>query len=383
MTGVQSLGRVRSHSPLWPPTIMDRYLVSELGGPFAFGLSAFTLIFVATQLLAIGRLVSEQHAPLWAAVEYFLWDMPQFLLLVIPMAMLLGTLLALQRMSGESEITAMKAGGISLGRIVMPLLLVGFVVSLVALAVQELFVPLANDRAAYVRQQAIEHVSAASSGNLSAVTALPGGGKQVTIAGGLDVPTQTLLNVTVIRYDARQKPQEFVIADSARYAPPTWTFHNATTYRFAPDGSTQTITSPTLAVDIGERPNQIAKQTLNITDPEQLSRAEIKERLDSGQLSPQQQKSFTATYASKLARPFASFVFILIAVPFGLRPVRGGGTGLGFGLAVAIVFVYYVISTVFLSVGALATGLAGAAAWTPNLLFTIIGAWLLRRASRV
>jgi lipopolysaccharide export system permease protein len=374
---------VRSHSPLWPPTIMDRYLVSELGGPFAFGLSAFTLIFVATQLLAIGRLVSEQHAPLWAAVEYFLWDMPQFLLLVIPMAMLLGTLLALQRLSGESEVTAMKAGGISLGRIVMPLLLVGFVVSLVALAVQELFVPLANDRAAYVRQQAIEHVSAASSGNLSAVTALPGGGKQVTIAGGLDVPTQTLLNVTVIRYDAHQKPQEFVIADSARYEPPTWTFHNATTYHFAADGSTQTINSGTLAVDIGERPNQIAKQTLNITDPEQLSRAEIKERLDSGQLSPQQQKSFTATFASKLARPFASFVFILIAVPFGLRPVRGGGTGLGFGLAVAIVFVYYVISTVFLSVGALATGLAGVAAWTPNLLFTIIGAWLLRRASRV
>ncbi len=243
--------------------------------------------------------------------------------------------------------------------------------------------PLANDRAAYVRQQAIEHVSAASSGNLSAVTALPGGGKQVTIAGGLDVPTQTLLNVTVIRYDAHQKPQEFVIADSARYAPPTWTFHNATTYHFAADGSTQTINSPTLAVDIGERPNQIAKQTLNITDPEQLSRAEIKDRLDSGQLSPEQRKSFTASYAAKLARPFASFVFILIAVPFGLRPVRGGGTGLGFGLAVAIVFVYYVISTVFLSVGALATGLAGIAAWTPNLLFTVIGAWLLRRASRV
>jgi lipopolysaccharide export system permease protein len=383
VTGVQALGHERSHSPLWPPTIMDRYLIGELGGPFSFGLSAFTLIFVATQLLAIGRLVSEQHAPLWAAVEYFLWDMPQFLLLVIPMAMLLGTLLALQRLSGESEITALKAGGISLGRIVAPLLLVGFVVSLVSLGIQELFVPLANDRAAYVRQQAIEHVSAASSGNLSAVTGLPGGGKQVTIAGGLDVPTQTLLNVTVIRYDARQKPQEFVIAESARYEPPTWTFHNATTYHFAPDGSTQTITSPTLAVDIGERPNQIAKQTLNITDPEQLSRAEIKERLDLGQLSPEQQKSFTATYASKLARPFASFVFILIAVPFGLRPVRGGGTGLGFGLAVAIVFVYYVISTVFLSVGALATGLAGVAAWTPNLLFTIIGAWLLRRASRV
>ena len=381
MTRTQALGHTAPPRAPRPPTILDRYLVAELGGPFLFGLSAFTLIFVATQILAIGRLVSEEHAPLWAAVEYFLWDMPQFLLLVIPMAMLLGTLLAMQRLSSESEITAMQAGGISLSRVVAPLLLVGFVVSLLALAVQEMFVPLANDKAAYIRQQAIEHVSPASS-NLQAVTALPGGGKQVTIAGGLDVTTQTLLGVTVIRYDAKQKPQDFIVADRARYVQPTWTFENSTTYHFSPDGSVTTQTAPYLTVDIGERPNQIAKQSIQITNPEDLSRAEIKERLDSGQLSPQQQRLFTATYASKLARPFAAFVFTLIAVPFGLRPVRGGGTGLGFGVAVAIVFVYYVIATIFQSVGSAATWLAGPAAWAPNVIFTAIGLLLLRRASR-
>jgi lipopolysaccharide export system permease protein len=165
--------------------------------------------------------------------------------------------------------------------------------------------------------------------------------------------------------------------------PPTWTLENSTTYHFDRDGSVAESTAPYTTVDIGERPNQIAKQSINVTNPEDLSRAEIKERLDSGQLSPQQRNLFTAAYASKLARPFAAFVFTLIAVPFGLRPVRGGGTGLGFGLAVAIVFVYYVISTIFLSIGSAATWLAGPAAWTPNLLFTVIGASLLRRASRV
>jgi len=375
-------GSMLPRVPSWRPTILDRYLVGELWGPFLFGLSAFTLIFVATQILAIGRLVSEEHAPLWAAVEYFLWGMPAYLLLVIPMAMLLGTLLAMQRLSGESEVTAMKAGGISLSRIVAPLLIVGLCVSLVALLVQELFVPFANDKAAYVRQQAIEHASAGAS-NLQAVTALPGGGKQVTIAGGLDVPTQTLLDVTVIRYDAQGKPQDFIVADRARYDPPTWTFANSTTYHFSPDGGVTTQMAAHLTVDIGERPNQIAKQSLNITNPEDLSRAEIKERLESGRLGPQQQTLFTATYAAKLARPFAAFVFTLIAVPFGLRPVRGAGTGLGFGLAVAIVFVYYVISTICLTIGSAATWLAGPAAWAPNVIFTVIGASLLRRASRV
>lgn len=384
MTDAQRLGHTAPRAP-WAPTTMDRYLVSELVGPFMFGLSAFTLIFVATQILAIGRLVTDQHAPLWAAVEYFLWDMPQYLLLVIPMAMLLGTLLAMQRLSGDSEITAMKAGGISLARIVAPLLIVGFVVSLVALAVQELFVPFANDKAAFVKQQAIERATSAISSSVQAITPLPGGGKQVTIAASLDVPTETLIKVTVTRYDAQQRLQDLIVADRARYVAPTWHFENAKTYHFGPEPDTvSTATAPAgLDIDVGERPNQIAKQSLQITDPEQLSRAEIKARLDSGQLTETQQRYFGATYASKLARPFAAFVFTLIAVPFGLRPVRGGGTGLGFGLAVAIVFVYYVISTIFLSIGNLATWLAGPAAWTPNLLFTVIGVLLLRRASRV
>ncbi len=383
MTAAQRLGHTAPRAP-WVPTTMDRYLVSELVGPFVFGLSAFTLIFVATQILAIGRLVTDQHAPLWAAVEYFLWDMPQYLLLVIPMAMLLGTLLAMQRLSSDSEITAMKAGGISLARIVAPLLIVGFVVSLVALAVQELFVPFANDNAAFVKQQAIERATSATMSSLQAVSPLPGGGKQVTIAASLDVPTQTLLKVTVLRYDAHFELQEVTKAARARYVAPTWHFENATIYHYFPNGDESKVTAPAgLDIDIGERPNQIAKQSLQITDPEQLSRAEIKARLDSGQLTATQQRYFGATYASKLARPFAAFVFTLIAVPFGLRPARGGGTGLGFGLAVAIVFVYYVISTIFLSIGNLATWLAGPAAWTPNLLFTIIGVLLLRRASRV
>src|SRR5579862_2424190 len=108
-------------------------MITELGGPFSFGLSAFTLIFAASNLLAISRLIADEHAPLWAAIAYFFWQIPSIIVLVIPMAMLLGTLLALQRLSGESEITAMKAGGISLVRAVYPLLAVGLGISLLAL----------------------------------------------------------------------------------------------------------------------------------------------------------------------------------------------------------------------------------------------------------
>ena len=363
-------------------TILDRYFVKELAGPALFGAAAFTLIFIATQFLAIGKLVSQQNVPLLVAIEYFLWEMPAYLLLVIPMAMLFGTLLSVGRLSSESEITALKAGGISLVRMFLPLAVVGLAVSLLALVMQEALVPLANDRAAYLRQSAIEHISPAAS-TLSAVTTLPAGGRQVTIAGGLDAATQTLLNVTVLRYDTHQALDEMIISEKAKYDPPTWTFQNATTYHFSGGDVGETMVSPVLQVDIGERPNEIAKHTLQANDPENLSRSEIKSVLDNGNLSDTQRRQFTATYAAKLARPFTSLVFVLFAFPLGMRRIRGGGAALGFGLALAIVFVYYVITTIALAIGSLALPLAGIAAWTPNALFSVIGLWLLRRASAV
>jgi lipopolysaccharide export system permease protein len=366
------------------PTILDRYMVSELGGPFAFGLSAFTLIFAATQILAISRLVSDQHAPLWAVIEYFLWQVPGIVVLVIPMAMLLGVLLTLGRLSGDSEITAMKAGGISLVRTVAPLLATGLVVSILALVLQEGVVPFANDRASYLREETIEHVGVFGGGSLAVISKLPSGGRQLTTSTGYEAATQTLLKVTLIQYDAGDRPVLIVFADRARYVQPTWTFVNVTEYHFEADGTSWTQTAPEQQWDIGQRPSQIMQRAAN-NNPENMSREQIREVMASGQLSPAEIRTYQTSYQEKLARPFASFVFTLIAVPFGLRPPRvGGGAGLGFGLAVAIVFVYFVIASI---TSAVFTGLGGGpfpaaiGAWIPNLLFTAIGALLLRRAS--
>jgi len=77
-------------------------------------------------------------------------------------------------------------------------------------------------------------------------------------------------------------------------------------------------------------------------------------------------------------------VFILIAIPFGLRQARGGGSAsLGFGVSLAIVFVYYIVMTVCSFLAEALLPLAVLFAWTPNLIFTAIGLFRLRRAALV
>jgi len=360
-------------------TTLDRYMIAELAGPFVFGFSAFTLIFVATNLLALSRLISEEHAQLLAVIEYFLWGLPQVIPYVVPMAVLLGVLLAMQRLSGESEITAMKAGGLSLERIAVPLLLVGFVLSVFTFFVEQTFVPYANDRATEILQVTIRHAPALGT-NLTVYTPLPGGGRQLTAATGYDASTQSLLNVTVIQYDKSGAPQTIIFGDRATAQTNTsWTFENARTFRFDPDGSTLESTQRTLIIDIGEGPTSLLKRAKGA--PQEMSRGEIAQVIRTGQLTSTQVGQYVAEYQSQLARPFACLVFALLAVPFGMRRVRGGGTSVGFGLAVAIVFIYYVVMTISNSLGTLNDFMAFLMAWFPNVLFFAIGMVLLRRAS--
>lgn len=358
-------------------------MLQELAGPFGFGLSAFTLIFAATQLLAIGRLVSTEHAPLWAAIEIFLWNLPSETVFVIPMALLLGTLLAMQRLSGESEITAMKAGGITLARMVAPLLAAGLVMSIVTFVLQEVVAPYASEQVTAIENSAITHTSAFSQ-DLTVVAPLPGGGKQITIATSYEPHTRALLHVTLVQYDKGNQPTQVVFADRADFTADKWTLNNVSLYRFNPDGTI--LTEPHLAqqeVALGENPTDIVKR-LSQNDPETMSRTRIADIVKSGQLTPTELRRYVTTYQEKLARPFACFVFTLLAVPFGIRVARGGGSAsLGFGLAVAIVFVYYIVMTIFSYIGEAFLVIAPVAAWMPNVIFTAIGAVRLRRAAAV
>ncbi|HTU69079.1 MAG TPA: LptF/LptG family permease [Candidatus Baltobacteraceae bacterium] len=362
-------------------SILDRYMLTELGGPFVFGLSAFTLIFAATQLLAIGRLVSNDHVPLWPAIEIFVWSLPAYMGLVFPMALLLGTLLAIQRLSGDSELTPIKAGGISFTRVTIPLLAAGVVMSFVTFWVQEIVTPYAADQVSQIEDAVISGASPFNR-DLTVQAPLPGGGKQITIATSYEKHSQALLGVTLIQYDRNNVPTQIVFADRADFTADKWQLENASLYRFNPDGTL--ISEPRVAqqqVELGEKPTDIVKR-LSQDDPENMSRAEIADIVHSGQLTPVELRKYVTTYQEKLAQPFACFVFVLIAIPYGVRAARsGGGTSVGFGLALLIAFVYYIVLTVFSFVSEANVSLAWLWAWMPNIIFTVIGVLRLRRAA--
>ena len=131
--------------------IISRYVLKEHVGPFTFALTALTslmlLQYIARQF---GNLVGKGLD--WTViVQFFLLSIPFTVAMTLPMAVLVAVLYAFSRLASENEITAMKAGGVSMMQLVIPSLVGAFVLSLVMLAFNDQILPRANHRLAVLQ----------------------------------------------------------------------------------------------------------------------------------------------------------------------------------------------------------------------------------------
>ncbi|MFQ5792834.1 MAG: LptF/LptG family permease [Acidobacteriota bacterium] len=102
--------------------ILDRYTLREIGPSFGLGLGVFTFVLLLNEILRFAQVLISRGASLQHVLGILVNLLPMALCLTIPMGVLLGILIALGRMAADSEVTAMRASGISLYRLLRPVL---------------------------------------------------------------------------------------------------------------------------------------------------------------------------------------------------------------------------------------------------------------------
>ena len=161
--------------------LLDRYVLKELLYPFVFGIAAFSSIFIAsTMLFKITQYITRYGAPMETIARLFMYNMPEIINYTFPMSMLLAALMAFGKLSGSSEITAMKAGGVSYYRIVAPVLVVGFIVSMFSVVWAEKVVPASKHEAGRILNEEIKQNSKPSSQNHIVIKTISGKTQRVT-----------------------------------------------------------------------------------------------------------------------------------------------------------------------------------------------------------
>lgn len=127
--------------------ILARYVLREHIGPFFFGFSVITLIFLLNLVFReLSRMLSK-GLPWNVVLEFFTLNMAWIVALAVPMAVLMATLMAFGRLAADNEITAMKASGVSLYRIITPVLLAAGVVTIAMIWFNNAVLPDFNHRA--------------------------------------------------------------------------------------------------------------------------------------------------------------------------------------------------------------------------------------------
>ncbi len=358
--------------------ILDRYLLREIAGPFLFGVVAFVLLFVSGNILfKLTSLVGELGLSPWVAAELFgLW-LPKFIVLTFPLATLVAILIVFGRLSGDSELVAMFAGGVSFRRLVAPVVIFGVLITSLTALFNEQVVPAAQARAEAIEREATLRAGREYHDQPVVDQEIVNGSGRVVVADSLNVAGKEMSNPVIIEY-ANGEPREIVTAKRARWVGKDWELYEGSITRVG-DQPAFSATFPKGSAHFQVSPKQFAERARS---PEDKSYRILKREIAAAKQVGKHTAELELALHHKLSIPFACLVFALIAPALGMRSHRGSGS-IGMGLAILIGFAYYVVWN-YLTILAQQGGRIDPfwAAWLPNVLTAAIGVGLIVRVRR-
>lgn len=355
------------------PRILYRYVTQEFLRILALSLSSLILLWVVVLFFQRMRLFVEKKAPAILMVKYLLYKIPEAVFQwTLPYAVLLSTLLALGLLSAHNEITAMKAGGISLYRITLPLIFFAVIASFCSFLGNEYLVPYANQQTKYVLDVQVRKEEPASF--FKNYKIWYHGDHRIFNIQLLDDEKKVLKGLTFYTFDDNFRCLQRVDAREAKWINGSWHFYNGAIRDFDGDGSVRMTPfdeKEFLLQETWESFQHVERRadTMSYTD----LAAYIQEIRSAGYDSTR----YSVNLHSKLSYPFLSAVMVLIGIPFALKTGRSGGIAMNIGISVFIAFAYGVTFYVFLSFGKSGVLSPVLAAWTPTFLFLLAGVFTL------
>lgn len=360
--------------------ILDKYIFREVVMAFFFGICAFSAVFIGSgTLFKIARYITDYGASLSAVVKIFVYGMPGILIWTFPMSMLLATLLTFGRLSSSSEITAMKSCGVGFSRIAAPAVLLGFMVTIGAIAFNEYVIPWANTAYNNVLHYEIQgNTEMKSQDHIILKEITEGRIQRLVYARTYNAETQKLQGVTMQQFNRDGNVELVENAEYADWNGDLWTMHNGIIYTITNSGSNHTMRFETQTLPVNANPKQIVREQKK---PEELTMKELKAQIRIMRTQYVDTNKLETELYQRFSVPMASLIFALIGVPLGLQPTRNSSS-MGFALSVIIIFVYYAVMTLANAIGRGGIMPPAYAVWIPNIIGLIAGVVLIRRASK-
>lgn len=359
--------------------LIDKYLLRSLAGPLLYCLLAFVMIFIVFDLFDNLPEFLEGKTPLLLIAKYYAILLPSVVVQIVPVSLLLAVLYALYQLTKNNELTAMRASGVSLIRLMTPFATVGLLISLSVGVVNETIGP----RAAFWCNRFISQQKKMDEGidvyKKEIAFSMPGTDRDWYV-GEFDMRTFEMRNLVLTQQRQDRKADLYrLTAARGRWLDEKWWFSDVRIQRFDDYGDPKGPPDFILdleATDLTETPREILNE---IKDPQFLSSFELMDYIRSHRdRGPAAIARITTDLHNRLSMPWACFIVTLLGIPFGNQTGRKGAL-LGVVMVLGMFFGYYLLTHLGLWSAKQMLIPAWLGGWLPNLIFLIVGLHLVWR----
>ncbi len=355
--------------------IYRRYLIREVSAAIALVLVAFLALFGFFDMIGELKDVGQNGYQLQHAVAYVLLRLPGRIYELMPVAVLIGTLYALSTLARHSEITVLRASGLSTRRLLTALFQVAAAFALLTFLFGEFVAPPAERAAGQLRVNAARSLVAQEFR-----TGLWVKDERSFINVRTVLPDTRLRGVRIYEFDEKAQLRSVSEAEEGEYVPPA-------TWRLS--GVVQTVLDGERA-RVDKKPDMLWRSALNpdilsvlLVVPERMSlfhlTAYIKHLTDNRQNT----QRYEIALWKKLIYPLATLVMVALALPFGYTHNRMAGVSLKIFSGVMIGVFFHMLNGLFSSLGIINSWSPFSSAIAPSALFLLAAMamiwWVERR----
>ena len=373
---------VRHHARGVVFRILDEYVVREFLNMFFLVLSGFVLLMLVFTFFELVGDILHNRIPLMTVGEYLVNLTPSMLYQIAPLAVLIAVLVTFGVLNRNSEIVAMKATGISLYRLVVPIVAISAVLAVGLFLFDQYYLPQANRRQEALRStikgrppQTFLHPEQ------KWIFGEPRAGEpsRIFYYQFFDPGADEFANFSVFEFDRSTFAISRRIFASRVFwniRTGTWVFQNGWVRDF--DGATQTQYQDfkfRSFAEIHEEPTYFTKESLQ---SQEMNFGQLDRYIRDLRQSGFDTMRLRVALWHKLAYPLIAPVMAILGIPFALSMGRRGSLS-GIAVAITVALTYFVVENLFGAMGNVNYLPAALAAWSPDVLFGLTGGYFLLR----
>lgn len=358
------------------PRLLFGYIAGEFWRNFLLTLAAFVSIYLIIDLFEkIDRLLRAQ-LNFGTILEYFAAKMPVAASQVLPAAVILAVIITFGLLSRHNETIAIKCAGLDIVRMLRPILLISLSLSLMLLFLNLYVNPWLTQRVNIIWETKVDKKPTRELIELKYLWYK--GDRAIFNISEFRKHTKVMENVKIYVFDQQFHLSQFIAAKKAHWTGNRWLFSDGMVQTFVPGGQIIAETFAERTIIMTERPEDFANLERKVTEMNAKDLFRYIQRLERDGYDS---RPYWVELHSRIAMSLTPLIVTLIGGSIIFRQGKSN-IPLGIALGIALIFIYWLMYSLFLSLGQVGKMPIVLSAWLANIIFGLVGVVILQRADR-